>query len=62
MPQEILVIVEGGLVQEIYGIPPDVVVRVKDYDVDSCDEADLQRDRDGERYCESIWTAEESCG
>ena len=62
MPQEILVIVEGGLIQEIYGIPPEVVVRVKDYDVDPRDDPDLLRDRDGEPYCEAVRTAENSCG
>lgn len=62
MAQEILVVVEGGVVQEIYGIPSDVVVRVKDCDVDPRDDPDLPRDRDGEPYCESVWTAENSCG
>lgn len=58
---EILVVVEGGLIQEIYGIPPGVVIRVKDYDVDGVEEDRLQRDRDGRRYIESVWANEESC-
>lgn len=62
MPHEILIIVEGGVLQEIYGIPPDVVIRVKDYDVDGCDEHDLERDRDGEPYRQSVWTHDDSCG
>ena len=61
MPQEILVIVEGGVIQEIYGIPSDVVVRVKDYDVDPRDDPDYPRDRDGEPYFEAVWTVEDSC-
>jgi len=61
MPKEILIIVEGGVIQEIYGIPPDVVVRVKDYDVDGCDPVRLKQDRDGERFLEIRWTHEDSC-
>jgi hypothetical protein len=62
MSHEILIIVQGGSVQEVYGIPPEIVVRVKDYDVDGADDADLKQDRDGERYCEAVWTHEDSCG
>ena len=62
MSQEILIIMKGGLIQEIYGIPPDVVIRIKDYDVDGCDEERLQRDRDGDPNCESVWDHEDSCG
>ena len=61
MNEEIVIVVDGGVVQEVYNIPPHVTVRVKDYDVDGCDEADLQRDRDGELYCEAVWTHEDSC-
>lgn len=61
MSKEILIIVEGGVIQEICGIPPDVVVRVKDYDVDGCDPARLKQDRDGERFFEGVWTHEDSC-
>ena len=61
MTEEILIIVEGGVIQEIYGIPPDIVVRVKDYDVDGCDPARLKQDRDGERFFEGVWTHEDSC-
>ncbi len=62
MAEEILIVIEGGLVQEVYGIPPDVVVRVKDYDIEGYDEAQLQKDRDGQSYFESVWTHEGSCG
>jgi hypothetical protein len=60
--QEILVIMEGALIQEIDGIPPGIVVRVKDYDVDGVDEDRLQQDEDGRRYIESVWAHEDSCG
>ena len=34
MNEEIVIVVEGGVVQEVYNNPPHVTVRVKDYDVD----------------------------
>jgi len=61
MDREILIVIQGGLIQEVYGIPPGLVVRVKDYDVDGCDEAHLKQDRDGERFRESVWSHEDSC-
>jgi hypothetical protein len=60
--KEILVIMEGALIQEIDGVPPGIVVRVKDYDVDGVDEDRLQQDEDGRRYIESLWTHEDSSG
>ena len=62
MDREILIVIQGGLVLEVYGIPPGVVVRVKDYDIDVCDDAHLKQDHDGERYFEGVWTSEDSCG
>lgn len=62
MSREIVIVVEGGVVQEIYGIPQDVVVRVKDYDVEGQDNATLEHDRDGEAFFEAVWTHEDSCG
>ncbi|MHC4093492.1 MAG: hypothetical protein ACYSVY_25000 [Planctomycetota bacterium] len=60
--EEIVIVVEDGVVKEVYNSPPHVTVRVKDHDVEGCDEADVQRDRDGELYCEAVWTGEDSCG
>jgi hypothetical protein len=59
--REILIIMEGALIQEIDGIPSGIVVRVQDYDVDGVDEGRLQRDEDGRRYIESVWGHEDSC-
>ena len=49
--------VEGGLVQHIE-LPEGVRVIVKDYDVEDCDEADLEEDANGDHYAESIWEHE----
>lgn len=62
MTREILIIVEGGVVHEMYGIPEGMTVRIKDYDVDGCSESEVLRDRDGERYRQIVWTHEDSCG
>ncbi|MFH0916842.1 MAG: hypothetical protein V1912_10395 [bacterium] len=61
MTREILVVVEGGLVQDICGIPPDVVVRVRDYDVEGCAESQLSRDHDGALCHEYVMAHEDSC-
>ncbi len=62
MNQEILIVMEGGLIQEVYDIPAGVVIRVKDYDVEGCDRQRLKQDPDGELFYESVWTHEDSCG
>lgn len=49
----ITVIVSGGVVQSVEGIPEGVVVHVHDYDVDGGQ--NLQRDSEGYSYCLSSW-------
>ncbi|MGA2542514.1 MAG: hypothetical protein ABSG78_13250 [Verrucomicrobiota bacterium] len=40
--REIFVILEGGLVQEIVNLPPNINVTVLDYDTEGADKEDLQ--------------------
>lgn len=54
--------VHGGLVQWIQGIPEDVCIIVRDYDVDGCDEADLTTDPNGDKCVESVWEKEDENG
>ena len=35
--KQILIVMEGGLIQGILGIPEDVEIVVRDYDVEACD-------------------------
>jgi hypothetical protein len=51
---EVLVTVDGGVVQDVE-TPKPVRVIVHDYDVDDDDEAELKIDEDGHRYIETIW-------
>jgi hypothetical protein len=37
-PHTVFVVLEGGLVQEVRGIPPGVEVHVVDYDIEGADE------------------------
>ena len=55
----IVITVEGGLIQWIAGIPEDVRIVVKDYDVDSVDEENLTTDENGDEYVESVWDKED---
>ena len=57
---KIYVIVEGGVVQEVLGIPPGVEVVVRDFDIDGPDadafEAGVLRVCADDRYCtEGVW-------
>ncbi len=54
--KEVVVTVEGGVVQDIE-VPEGVVVKVRDYDVEGVDSADiiLSRDKNGDGYVESTW-------
>jgi hypothetical protein len=52
----IIIRVEGGLIEDIDGIPPDVEVVVRDYDVEMLDEDDLQEDEDGNECIESNYS------
>ncbi len=49
--------VEGGVVQHVE-VPVGVQVVVKDYDVEGCDEIDVQQDEHGDNYFEAIWEQE----
>lgn len=50
----VTVTVEGGVVQHVE-VPDGVQVIVKDYDVEGCDEADLEQDESGDHYFEANW-------
>lgn len=53
-PIEIVIDVEGGLIQHI-DMPNGVRVIVHDYDVEWVDEAWTELDEDGDEYIESVW-------
>ena len=48
--------VSGGVVQNVEDIPPGIVVRVIDYDVDGADTADLDEDETGEDCNIALWS------
>lgn len=54
---EIIVTVEGGVVQHV-AVPPGVRVIVRDYDTEGIvdeEKLDLKEDEDGELYIENVW-------
>jgi len=61
MPHEIVISMEGGLIQDIDGIPHGVVIRVRDFDVEGADDSELSRDADGDPYYETVWSCEDAC-
>jgi hypothetical protein len=50
MSEKIVVIVKGGLVQEVTGIPAGCVIEVRDYDIDGRDENRMLTDESGKAY------------
>lgn len=61
MPKQIIVTMEGGIIQDIEGIPHDVQVVVKDFDVEGLAEGEqpggnwVKATESGELYFESVW-------
>lgn len=41
----ILIVMEGGIIQDIIGIPKDTKVVVRDYEIEGCDVGDYLKDR-----------------
>ena len=52
---KIIIIVEGGLIQDISNIPHDIEIEVRDYDTDGADEENTKKDSDGDEYLIGIW-------
>jgi len=57
---KIIVIVEGGLIQDISNIPKDIEIEVHDYDCDSEPDPNnkhnnTREDSDGAYYWQSTW-------
>lgn len=52
--RHVVVCVESGIVSEVT-TPPDVVVEVRDYDVDGAEEDRLHRDETGRRHTRASW-------
>ncbi len=55
----ITVTVDGGLIQDIDGIPPGVAVEVRDYDLEGND-TDVLADNDGNEYFRGLWGGEDA--
>lgn len=52
--KEVVVTVTGG-VASAEEIPPGIIVKIRDYDVEGCDEDKLVQDKEGNRYIEQIY-------
>lgn len=53
--KRIIVYMDGGLIQNIEGIPKDVLIEARDYDIEGADPEDIKQDADGQGYTEVIW-------
>lgn len=58
----IVITVEGGVIQDVEGIPPGVTVRVLDFDTEGCDEDTMNIVNDkGERAIVSEYSKPANC-
>lgn len=57
-PHKVVVVVDGGLIQDVQHIPRGVVVEVRDFDVEGT-HLETHKTREGEEYVRSLWEAEE---
>lgn len=60
MAEKIIIIVVGGVIQNVLDIPQDVEVEVRDYDTDQREEGDhggdvICKDKAGDFYREGLW-------
>jgi hypothetical protein len=61
MKHKMIITVEGGLIQDIQGIPYGLEVEVRDYDIDHTENEALKEDEDGNKYIEIIHESSEDC-
>lgn len=52
---KIIIAVEGGIIQDMSGIPKGVEIEVRDYDIEGENENDLDTNADGNQHTTSIW-------
>ena len=50
-----VLIISGGVLQSVKGLPKGITLEVRDYDTDGVDDAALKVDRDGDCYNEVVW-------
>lgn len=54
-PHDIIVVLDGGLVDDVHNLPTGVRVLVRDYDVEGADDERIQTGANGERYCQFVY-------
>ena len=57
---EIIVVMEGGIVQDVGGIPRGTTVIIRDYDCDGYDDDVLETDEYGDKHHDSIYEGPET--
>jgi len=62
-PKTILVVMEGGVIQDIVGVPRGMRVVVRDYDVEGVDpdDADLYMNSEGSLCTQVVWGPTDPC-
>lgn len=53
---DVIIEVEGGLVQDVK-LPPGLTYEVRDFDVDGCDDDEVLKDDEDREYRKSSWNS-----
>ena len=53
--ERIVIVMEGGVIQDIVNIPPGVEIEVRDFDIEATIAEELEETPDGEQYVQSLW-------
>ena len=56
-PHKIIVVMDGGLIQDVQNVPSGVEVEVRDFDIEGT-HLEIHRTPDGEEYVRTIWADE----
>lgn len=54
-PHDIIIDLDGGLVQDVHALPPGVRVVVRDYDIEGADDDELHTDDSGAKHYQSVY-------
>ncbi|MFQ6611082.1 MAG: hypothetical protein ACE5D7_09840 [Fidelibacterota bacterium] len=52
----VIIVLEGGLIQDISGLPEGYSVEIRDYDTEGTPDSELTTDSAGQKYHRSEWS------
>lgn len=53
--RKMIIVLEGGLIQDIRGIPDETEIEIRDFDIEGIEPELLSATGDGEEYVKTVW-------